>query len=241
MNALRVRHLLPILLLGLAGCSQPPTPVPTPAATPLPPVALVRTGEGPITASANVVPAQSADLAFATAGQLTAIAVAVGDLAPAGTLLLALDDGDAQGALAQAQAAYFRAQALQAQVLAEPTDPALAAAQAQLDAAQARLDQLAESLPQYFSTPEMRLDCPEDKKFLVPEELKKEFGGKYKVIDIDGARVEFGDGWGLVRASNTQPAVVVRFEARTAERLAEIEALMMAPLARLGVGAAVGH
>ena len=145
MNALRVRHFLPILLLGLAGCSQPPTPVPTPAATPLPPVALVRTGEGPITASANVVPAQSADLAFATAGQLTAIAVAVGDLAPAGTLLLALDDGDAQGALAQAQAAYFRAQALQAQVLAEPTDPALAAAQAQLDTAQARLDQLAES------------------------------------------------------------------------------------------------
>ena len=103
------------------------------------------------------------------------------------------------------------------------------------------LDQLAESLPQYFSTPELRLDCPEDKKFLVPEALKQEFGGKYKVIDIDGARVEFGDGWGLVRASNTQPAVVVRFEARTAERLAEIEAMMMAPLARLGVGAAVGH
>jgi len=103
------------------------------------------------------------------------------------------------------------------------------------------LDELAASLPQYFSTPELRLDCPEDKKFLVPEELKKEFGGKYKVIDIDGARVEFGDGWGLVRASNTQPAVVVRFEARTAERLAEIEAMMMAPLARLGVGAAVGH
>ncbi len=103
------------------------------------------------------------------------------------------------------------------------------------------LDQLVESLPQYFSTPELRLDCPEDKKFLVPEALKEEFGGKYKVIDIDGARVEFGDGWGLVRASNTQPAVVVRFEARTADRLAEIEALMMAPLARLGVGAAVGH
>ena len=77
--------------------------------------------------------------------------------------------------------------------------------------------------------------------FLVPEELKREFAAKYKVIDIDGARVEFGDGWGLVRASNTQPAVVVRFEARTAERLAEIQDMMMAPLVRLGVGAAVGH
>lgn len=103
------------------------------------------------------------------------------------------------------------------------------------------LDQLIASLPQYFSTPETRLDCPEDRKFLVPEELKREFASKYKVIDIDGARVEFGDGWGLVRASNTQPAVVVRFEARTAERLAEIQDMMMTPLARLGVGEAVGH
>lgn len=61
------------------------------------------------------------------------------------------------------------------------------------------------------------------------------------MIDIDGARVEFGDGWGLVRASNTQPVVVVRFEARTAERLREIEQLMMEPLRRLGVGEAVAH
>jgi phosphomannomutase/phosphoglucomutase len=103
------------------------------------------------------------------------------------------------------------------------------------------LDALVASLPQYFSTPETRLACEEDKKFAIPEALKAEFAGKYKVIDIDGARVEFGDGWGLVRASNTQPVVVVRFEAKTAARLAEIQALMMGPLKRLGVGEARGH
>ena len=103
------------------------------------------------------------------------------------------------------------------------------------------LDELVESLPQYFSTPETRLECPEERKFEIPESLKREFAGKYRVIDIDGARVEFGDGWGLVRASNTQPVVVVRFEARTAERLAEIQESMMGPLRRLGVGEARGH
>ena len=104
------------------------------------------------------------------------------------------------------------------------------------------LDRLVETIPQYYSTPETRLACPEDRKFQIPEQLKREFAGKYRVIDIDGARVEFGDGWGLVRASNTQPALVVRFEARTAARLEEIRALFMDPLGRLGVGeAAAGH
>ena len=101
---------------------------------------------------------------------------------------------------------------------------------------------LVDSIPHYFSTPETRLDCPEELKFQVPEELKRQFAGRYRVIDIDGARVEFGDGWGLVRASNTQSVVVVRFEARSPERLEEIRRMMMEPLRRLGVGeAAVGH
>ena len=66
--------------------------------------------------------------------------------------------------------------------------------------------------------------------------------GRYAVERPSGWMVLFGDGWGLVRASNTQPALVVRFEARTPERLAEIRALFMVPLARLGVGeATVGH
>ncbi len=104
------------------------------------------------------------------------------------------------------------------------------------------LDQLVESMPQYFATPETRLACPEERKFQVPETLKAEFAGQYKVIDIDGIRVEFGDGWGLVRASNTQPVLVVRFEARTEARLAEIKDTMMAALRRVGVeDVTVGH
>ena len=102
-------------------------------------------------------------------------------------------------------------------------------------------DDLVRSIPQYFATPEIRLDCTEDRKFAVVEELKRELGSKYTVIDIDGVRVEFGDGWGLARASNTQPVVVVRFEAKTPERLAEIQALFLEPLKRLGVGEAVAH
>jgi phosphomannomutase/phosphoglucomutase len=100
---------------------------------------------------------------------------------------------------------------------------------------------MVDSIPHYFATPEMRLACPEERKVAVVEELKRTFAGRYRVIDIDGARVEFGDGWGLVRASNTQPALVVRFEARTPERLEQIRALFMEPLERLGVGAAAGH
>jgi phosphomannomutase/phosphoglucomutase len=98
------------------------------------------------------------------------------------------------------------------------------------------LAELVDTIPHYFATPETRLPCPEDKKFEVVETLRREFGGRYRVIDIDGVRVEFGDGWGLARASNTQPVIVVRFEARTAERLEEIRSLFMTPLKALGVG-----
>ena len=104
------------------------------------------------------------------------------------------------------------------------------------------LAELVDSIPHYHATPETRLACPDDRKFAVVEEVKHEFAGRYKVIDIDGVRVEFGDGWGLVRASNTQPALVVRFEARSPGRLEEIRSLFMEPLRRLGVGeATVGH
>ena len=104
------------------------------------------------------------------------------------------------------------------------------------------LDQLVASMPQYFSTPETRLACPEERKFQIPDLLKATFAGKGRVIDIDGIRVEFGDGWGLVRASNTQPVLVVRFEARTEARLAEIRDMMMTALKALGVeDAPVAH
>jgi phosphomannomutase / phosphoglucomutase len=102
--------------------------------------------------------------------------------------------------------------------------------------------ELVDSIPKYFSTPETRLACSEEKKFAVVETLRKEFAARYRVIDIDGVRVEFGDGWGLARASNTQPVIVVRFEARTPQRLEEIRDVFMTPLRALGVDdRAVAH
>ena len=93
-----------------------------------------------------------------------------------------------------------------------------------------KLSQLLEDVTQYYSTPEIRVDCPDEKKFKVVEEMKNYFKERYDTIDIDGVRVLFGDGWGLVRASNTQPVLVLRFEARTEERLKEIKELVIEKL-----------
>ena len=81
-----------------------------------------------------------------------------------------------------------------------------------------------------FSTPEIRVECHDDLKFSVVEKATERFRKQYDVIDIDGARIVFDDGWGLVRASNTQPALVLRFEALSAERLAEIRGLVESTL-----------
>ncbi len=75
-------------------------------------------------------------------------------------------------------------------------------------------------LPQYVSTPEIRIEVDETKKWEVVDRALEHFRQSYEVIDVDGARVLFGDGWGLLRTSNTQPVLVARFEARTPERLA---------------------
>jgi phosphomannomutase/phosphoglucomutase len=77
-------------------------------------------------------------------------------------------------------------------------------------------------VPKTYSTPEIRVDCPDEVKFGVVEAVTEYYRGKYPIVDVDGVRVNFGDGWGLVRASNTQPALVLRFEADTPERLNEI-------------------
>ncbi|HNT56571.1 MAG TPA: phosphomannomutase/phosphoglucomutase [Syntrophales bacterium] len=79
-----------------------------------------------------------------------------------------------------------------------------------------------EDLPKTFNTPEIRIPCPEEKKFLVVEAFREALEGRFEVIDVDGVRVEFDDGWGLLRASNTGPVLVLRFEAATEERLREI-------------------
>jgi len=82
---------------------------------------------------------------------------------------------------------------------------------------------LLSDVPRFVSTPEIRIDCPDDIKFGIVEEATRYFSGKYDVITVDGVRVLFGDGWGLIRASNTQPVIVMRFEARTTERLGAIQ------------------
>ncbi len=92
------------------------------------------------------------------------------------------------------------------------------------------LSQLLSDIPKTYSTPEIRIDCPDDRKFDVVRGLKEYFDKHYDTLDIDGVRVVFRDGWGLVRPSNTQPVLVFRFEAETAERLAEIKALMIGKL-----------
>ena len=86
---------------------------------------------------------------------------------------------------------------------------------------------LLSGVPAMVNTPEIRMDCPDEKKFQVVAKLVEEFKKEYDVIDIDGARVLFDGGWGLVRASNTQPVLVLRFEAETEKRLNEIKGLFM--------------
>lgn len=87
----------------------------------------------------------------------------------------------------------------------------------------APLSSLLADLPPTVNTPEIRFDCPDDKKFAVVTKLTEEFKKTHKVIDIDGARVLFEHGWGLVRASNTQPVLVMRFEADNETHLSEIQ------------------
>jgi phosphomannomutase/phosphoglucomutase len=81
------------------------------------------------------------------------------------------------------------------------------------------ISEILSDVPRTFTTPEIRVDCPDNIKFQVVEEVKSYFRKNYKIIDVDGVRVPFGDGWGLVRSSNTQPVLVLRFEALTEERL----------------------
>jgi len=87
--------------------------------------------------------------------------------------------------------------------------------------------QLLADVPRMVNTPEIRIDCPDDRKFQIVAAIAEGFKKEYEVIDVDGARVLFEGGWGLVRASNTQPVLVLRFEARDEGRLTEIRDLFM--------------
>jgi phosphomannomutase/phosphoglucomutase len=94
------------------------------------------------------------------------------------------------------------------------------------------LAELVDTIPAYVSTPELRIGCADEEKFQVVEEVTRRFKerGDVRVIDLDGARVIFGDGWGLLRASNTQPVLVLRFEGQSEEALARVRATFTAIL-----------
>jgi len=91
------------------------------------------------------------------------------------------------------------------------------------------------TFPSYVATPELRIEVTEESKWSIVEAAVSHFRALYEVIDVDGVRVQFGDGWALLRASNTQPAIVGRFEARTPERLEEIREEVQTWLAGQGV------
>ncbi len=95
--------------------------------------------------------------------------------------------------------------------------------------------QLLADVPDFVSTPEIRIEVDEEKKFAIVERAVKHFKSLHDVNDVDGVRVLYGDGWGLIRASNTQPVLVARYEARTAQRLAEIRGEMEGWLRSQGV------
>jgi phosphomannomutase/phosphoglucomutase len=97
--------------------------------------------------------------------------------------------------------------------------------------ADAPLSEIMATIPSYPSTPELRVPCPEEKKFEVVKAITAHYKATHPVIDVDGARIDFGDGWGLVRASNTTPLLILRFEADTKERLAAIRSEVEAKLA----------
>ena len=94
------------------------------------------------------------------------------------------------------------------------------------------LSRFLDDWPHTVHTPEIRVDCPDAIKFQVVQRALDHLRHDHEVIDVDGVRVVLPDGWGLVRASNTQPALVLRFEAESEARLQEIRRMVEAPVQR---------
>ena len=94
------------------------------------------------------------------------------------------------------------------------------------------VDELLSDLPPSHTTPEIRVDCPDDVKFVLADRVRDRFRAAGKdIIDVDGVRVRLPHGWGLLRASNTQPVLVMRFEAETPALLAEYQRVFEAEVA----------
>ena len=99
---------------------------------------------------------------------------------------------------------------------------------------EAKLSDIVDSLPRYYATPEIRVDIPEEEKWHIVEQMKAYYSQDHDIIDIDGVRVNFPEGWGLIRASNTQPVLVMRFEATSEAALTNIQDQMVAQLKTYG-------
>ena len=104
------------------------------------------------------------------------------------------------------------------------------------------LSELKAEIPVYYSTPEMRMEAENDQmKFMISNKAVEYFSQNYDCITVDGVRIKFGDGWGLVRASNTQPVIVCRFEANSPERRDEIMNIVLKKLSEFGELRLGGH
>ncbi len=95
------------------------------------------------------------------------------------------------------------------------------------------ITELLSDVPRAYATPEIRVPCPDKRKFQVVKDVTDYFRQQYDIIDIDGVRVLFEGGWGLVRASNTQPVLVLRFEALSQTRLSEMQSLVESVLTEI--------
>jgi phosphomannomutase / phosphoglucomutase len=104
-----------------------------------------------------------------------------------------------------------------------------------LAAGETKASGLLAGLPTAFNTPEIRVDCDDSMKWEVVDKIRTSLSGKFETNVIDGVRAEFGDAWGLVRASNTQPVIVMRFEAESKERLQEVRSLVEAEARAAGL------
>ena len=98
-----------------------------------------------------------------------------------------------------------------------------------------RLSMLTAEIPVYYSTPEMRMECRDDEeKFKIAQNADEYFTANYDCLTVDGVRIRFDDGWGLVRASNTQPVIVCRFEAKSKDRMQAIQNEILDKLSTFG-------
>jgi len=95
------------------------------------------------------------------------------------------------------------------------------------------LHEMLSDVPETFATPEIRVDCDDSLKFAVVKQVVDHYRPTHELVDIDGARIQFDGGWALVRASNTQPVLVLRFEADSQRELESIRSEVESVLRRL--------